>query len=648
MSKNGTGFVVDNHSEEKKHENDVSFDPHNSWAKRPSVDLADSLMSADASNNSDVGSQPLETVEGTENDEDLRLEAAWAQAEEEYNTGYRNGSSLSKPLFDSDESCHVSPLMACSSNTASPTDNKPHHLIQGRMSNVSLTTQSKQEITANAVGLIQQPAIRPSFLQRYRTFLQKHEPSLDILERIMERFVFYRYLFKHDHRGISIELYYAAWNIIRWINDVVLVGWGEGMGMTVGRREEWLGKTALETSTRTNTWTQSFHGWALSRMHIVVPVLRSLLTATTCVYPALEAWSRRPVSYRPTIDGTILPHNDSSQQPEDWNYATTTDPSPRTRRLQWKIRESRAADLSYRIEKIRFVSRLALLSIAWWTRFRCKSLYNSESDNDHCKERAAALPSLLRRGGELDPSEDLLPLYEADAEAAVAQYVGKRTGRRSIPTSSMASATVSSTNKATKGRSFLRYLAEQASAKHNVLYFHAVGELLHILRPLYWSRSECIHWKHRASSSNLPHDSKTARGSSTFSTKIWKAWLVSLVMDVVSDELLDITTGCKSRQASSKGIQRRGSLFSRSTTRHSPYSPLPSVQQSEQEELEWRRSRRSLYLLRSPVYSAVTLPVVTILTKLLTMVPSFGLGRWASEYILDMMGYWNEHRFMLE
>ncbi|KAL7522552.1 hypothetical protein ACHAWX_007248 [Stephanocyclus meneghinianus] len=645
MSKNSMKFVVDNHSEEKKQENDVSSTSENSWAKHhPSLDPADSLILPDATNN--YGDRELENVEQLDNDVNLRLEAAWAQAEEEHNSQNRN-RSLSKPLFDDNETCLLSPLMARSSDTASPTNSKPNRSIEG-ITRKSLITQNKQERTKNSTDLKQQPAVTPSLLQRYRTFLQKHEPSLDILERIMERFVFYRYLFKHDHGGIKIELYYAAWNIIRWINDVVLVGWGEGMGMTVGRRDEWLGKKVLETSTRTNTWSQSFNEWALSRMHKVVPILRAILTATTCVYPALEAWSRTPNSYRSMTHGTILPRNDSLQETEEWNHATTTDPSPRTRRLQWERRESRAADLSYRVEKIRFVSRLALLSISWWARFRRKSLYSSDSENHNNKERATVLPSLLRRGGELDPCEDLLPLDNADAEAAVAQYVGKRTGRRSIPTSSIAAPAISSTTKAIKGNLFLRYLAEQASVKHNVLYFHAIGELLHILRPLYWSWSECIDWKHRASSSYLSPEKKTASRGSTFSTTIWKAWVVSLIMDVISDELLDITTGCKLRRKSNKNVQQGGSLWSRPATRHSPYSSVPSVQQSEQEELEWRRSRRSLYLLRSPVYSAVTLPVMTALTKLLTMIPSFGLGRWAAEYILDMMDYWNEHRFMLE
>ena len=41
------------------------------------------------------------------------------------------------------------------------------------------------------------------------------------------------------------------------------------------------------------------------------------------------------------------------------------------------------------------------------------------------------LPTLLRRGGELDPYEQLVHLKDAEDEAKVVQYVGKRTDRRS-------------------------------------------------------------------------------------------------------------------------------------------------------------------------------------------------------------------------
>ena len=536
----------------------------------------------------------------------FRMETAWAQAGVDYSPQNNKAQS---PLEDVH---HVSPLMARSDSTD----------VTRRRGGRITDTQIQPKNDTPTDCLIKQPPIKLSLIEQYRTFLQKHEPSLDILERIMERFVFYRYLFNHDHSGMKIELYYAAWNIIRWVNDVVLMGWGDGMGMTIGTRNDWLGHETTGTQLKDRT---TFQNWVLSRMHMVVPILRAILTVTTCVYPALEAWARRPISSRPNY-GTALPCNESQQQVE-WKYATTTDLAPKTRRLNWETRQSRAAELSYGVERIRFVSRLALLSISWWAR------RNREQNN---KEKVAAVPSLIRRGGELDPCEDLLPLAAVDTAAAVTQYKGKRTGRRSTSTTAPAS------NNA-KGTSFVRHLGQLISSKHNILYFHIVGELLHILRPLYWSRSESIDWKQRANASN----GNQARRNSKFSLSLWRAWLMSLIMDVVSDELLDITTGCTAHQATGR-YGKRPSLFSRSTRQNAPASSVSSVLEREQEELTWRRGRRSMYLLRSPAYGAITLPIMTAFTRVISKIPSFGLGRWASEYILDMMSYWNEHRFMLE
>lgn len=577
------------------------------------------LLSSSSAKISDNEHFQMETA-WTETDrvDHFRMEIAWAQAEADH--AKENSRSAQDPL-ENGETHHVSSLMARSDSVE-------------RTCGVSNTFASKtngekiQQSNGPLMSLVHQPAIKSSMIQRYRTFLQKHEPSLDILERIMERFVFYRYLFNHDHSGIKIELYYAALSIIRWVNDVVLVGWGDGMGMTIGNRREWLGDEGAIDSDMNGA--KYFQKWVLSRMHVVVPVLRAILTATTCVYPALEAWARRQTNCRSFL-GTELPCNESQQQQEEWKYATTADLAPQTRRLQWERRQSRAADLSYWVERIRFVSRLALMSISWWAR------HNREQNK---KENMIAVPPLIRRGAELDPSEELLPLAAADTAAAVTQYKGKRTGRRSV---SNASTKIPRYPTSTRenGSSFVKYLRDVISSKHNILYFHIVGELLHILRPLYWSHSESIDWRRRAAVN------QGARRTTLFSNSLWKAWLLSLVMDVISDELLDITTGCGTHP-SSNGKSSRHSLLSRSTGRTAPTSPMSSVVQSEQEELTWRRGRRSLYLLRSPVYSAITLPLMTAVTRVISKIPSFGLGRWASQYILEMMGYWNEHRFMLE
>jgi len=111
---------------------------------------------------------------------------------------------------------------------------------------------------------------------------------------IMERFVFYGHLFKVQHHEnddygeegmIRTEMYYATWNVIRWINDVILVGVGDGMGFTVGTRDEWLSSSSEESTVNNDDYSSllSLQAWISSRMYRLVPIIRATLTASTCI-----------------------------------------------------------------------------------------------------------------------------------------------------------------------------------------------------------------------------------------------------------------------------------------------------------------------------------------------------------------------------
>ena len=477
-----------------------------------------------------------------------------------------------------------------------------------------------------------------SLLQKYRYFLQKNEMSIDILESIMERFVFYGYLFKHDHHNISTEMYYAIWNSIRWFNDVVLVGWGEGMGMTLGRKDEWL-ISSSSSQQQLGPTRKSLSEAILLKLNSIVPILRSVLTATTCLYPAMEAWSRRSIYTRSLGTSSLIDNNGEEAS-----------------------RRYHAARVSYRLERVKFVARLALLSISWWARQnRHRKNTNDTHENDG-ERMSPFMPSLLRRGGELDPYEQLVPLKDAEEESKVAQYVGRRTGRRSIarsssvtsassfPSSSQLSCTSpsSSSSVIAKFSTLVKWLISKlTSSKSSIIYVYAVGELLHILRPLYWSHAESSQWhqqfQQRFTKSSLKMSQKSSNLGSSYSYAIWKAWFISLLMDLVSDKLLQLSFDSGDEQYSNRRESGSGGR------RHSnQYSVSSSAEQAKRDELNRRRSRHKLYLLRSPMYNAVTHPVATQLGRMLSMIPSFGLGQWGAEYILDMMSYWNENHFMLE
>ena len=171
--------------------------------------------------------------------------------------------------------------------------------------------------------------------------------------------------------------------------------------------------------------------------------------------------------------------------------------------------------------------------------------------------------------------------------------------------------------------------------ENRILYIHASGEFLHILRPLYWSR-ETSKWRSNATLS-------TTSSHHQQSYSIWKAWFVSLLMDLISDKLL-LHTNSISMDGTPSGHTAREEDGKSQTF----MLPTSSFEQTKLEQLKMRQRRLRLYLLRSPMYDTITQPLAIFLGKVVSSVPSFGLGRWASEYVLDMMNYWSENHYMLE
>uniref|UniRef100_A0A6U3Z7I2 Peroxisomal membrane protein PEX16 n=1 Tax=Skeletonema marinoi TaxID=267567 RepID=A0A6U3Z7I2_9STRA len=538
----------------------------------------------------------------------------------------------------------------------------PFLLPSNETSPTSLASSSllslSQTITQHQNSPQQQQLLEtPSLLNRYKIFLQNHSSLLSLIEMIMERFIFYGHLFKTTHhynddeeRGIlQMEMYYATWNIIRWINDVVLLGVGGGMGLTVGTREEWLllQESCLSNNNNNNNNSNnklSLNQWISTRLDTIIPIIRATLTATTCIYPAVEAFSRR------TNTTTNHHHRDD-----------------------WDGRRHKAAIVTYRLERVRFMGRMCLLVISWWARLQRKRQQQQQQQQQSQKKESDAtiIPLLLQRGGELDPYEQVVPLKHAEDEARVVQYVGRRTGRRSIstikspPPSSSSSrqqgltAALSNVPFITKANNLMEWISKllTSSSGNKLVYVYAVGEILHILRPLYWSRAECGEWQQRRRRLLPQQQQQQQRGGMYNSWSIWKAWWVSLLMDLISDKLLRLTNNSGGGDAAVMNNHRQGSSVRRgseqSAQQHQHYQSYSSSSPSSAEEanlaeLEWRRSRHGLYLLRSPMYDVVTRPVASFIARVVSMVPSMGLGRWAAEYVLDMMSYWNDNHFMLE
>ena len=95
----------------------------------------------------------------------------------------------------------------------------------------------------------------------------------------------------------------------------------------------------------------------------------------------------------------------------------------------------------------------------------------------------------MMRGGELDPHERVPSLKDMEDEMKVTSYVGKRTGRRSVARTCTTST---------------RYVPLPCQSSTIIpsldwllkfMTYHAIGEFLHTLRLLYWSR-ETSHLHH--------------------------------------------------------------------------------------------------------------------------------------------------------
>ena len=558
-----------------------------------------------------------------------RMDKAWQEAEARVNSS-RSSSAMINGGHKLPKEETSSPLMARDDTEVEDENDPPRQFL------VPQDCRS-EEMTRGTSGTPAQTTENlptNSIIQRYRRFLRKHEPSLDILESVTER-VFYGYLFKNDP-GIKSEIYYSIWNSFRFANEIILSGLGDGLGTTVGTRREWLAGISDQEH---GSFVEDM---VLAKLSMAIPILRTFLSATTCFYPAFEAWSRR--SARRNVSkssyGTplyIFNNGDTLSQTaaEHELPESTTDLSPKRRRREWESQMRSAAQMSYRLQRVRFVARLTLLAVSWFIQRRRKLLQDSH-EKENRNQKSQVVHSLLRRGGELDPYEQVVPLRVADEEVMVAQYVGRRTGRRSV-------ARLPQTDKAaTQSRypwltRFTESITKASSSKNKVLYIYAVGEILNILRPLYWSRAEARQWTHRFST---PQIQKRSLFGSCYTYRIWIAYWVSLAMDLVSDRLL------RNVQEKAPNNGRRGAVQSQGGAGRP--SASPSASQASLDELEWRRSRHGLYLLRSPMYESATRPVAVFLARIISKVPSFGLARWAAEYALDLMSYWNSKRFMLE
>eukprot|EP00977_Amphora_coffeiformis_P011069 scaffold2655_cov179-Amphora_coffeaeformis.AAC.2 len=238
---------------------------------------------------------------------------------------------------------------------------------------------------------------------------------------------------------------------------------------------------------------------------------------------------------------------------------------PRRYRAYWQ----------YQLERVRAICRLAISIPHYWRMYRTFP---------------TVPPGILQRGG-LVPSPSLhRPSAEVEAHRwARLNYVGRRTGRKVLQREGYdidSSTTTATTTTSTGTLLLIRML---------------VGELLYTLRPLFWARAKYKNNRHNTQQQD---------------DQLWKAWLVSLGLDVTS-------LVCLQQPDGSSG------------------NPINHNRATAQ---EWkrRRLRLLLYLLRGPCHDRLMYPAISKAYEWLTCVPL--LGNLLGAYLQDWLYYWKVYQ----
>jgi Peroxisomal membrane protein (Pex16) len=325
----------------------------------------------------------------------------------------------------------------------------------------------------------------------------------------------------------------------------------------------------------------------------------------------------------------------------------------------------RQAAVALVLERVRFVLKLHFLVRYWkqWYNKQQQRLRQQQQPTSSNKMPHIVMPGIMQMGGLLttaaaasasSSSLATAPTLEQEkARLERANYVGRRTGRRvaGTPPPSASSSSSPTTSALTFGgwrriiKSFLLVLSNLNSNNNNyptgiMLARLVVGEFLYIFRPLFWAQAQWDGYNHEyatrqmavvtasaAARVNNPillvDDVTAARGGGgsngdSLQSWQWKAWLISLGMDVMS------LMGLSSLATAPPTI-----AVSRSSNN-------PATAQ------EWkrRRLRLLLYLLRSPVWEAYTERRITDrVSRHLPLV-----GNLLATYLQDWLYYWKVYR----
>ena len=509
----------------------------------------------------------------------------------------------------------------------------------------------------NAAGLPQTAQKRPGGLlipksiDDYRTLLRRNATAVHLAEDVLSRLLLYApsrlaHVDDDDENssGVSIgsallnaESLYALLNLWQLTNDVVLHGPGDGTGMTVGTAQEAsAGFTSIPNQDTKDVESSLRRDWGevstldrdvsiRSMLAKVLPQcvqdvtadptrlilgLRTVLSVVECVAPAMEVLSGIPSRPRGAV-------------------AASAGAPPLLHVQQQRRASAELAKMTTltRLERIKFACRLCLLLT------NAVNAYRRIRDDERVDGQSVLCASVFSHGGMLHPGERAVPSELEEERLRRIGYVGRRTGRRTHPGGtpiSQPSASRTASVVGVGGNGGVMDLTN-AGAKTRLAALTA-GELLHIYRPLYWTASERDHAAHSLHmhqlgglKHNRPRNERLA---------MLKSWVVGLAMDVMSHRLTLAATS----SGRPTNIPFRGHVDTSSNVRMPPATTV---------ELQRRKMRWMLYLLRCPVWDVLTRPVAGGLAAFIArFVPL--LGRPFASYVMSLLVYWQRHHFMLE
>jgi len=284
---------------------------------------------------------------------------------------------------------------------------------------------------------------------------------------------------------------------------------------------------------------------------------------------------------------------------------------------------------------------------------------NKNNKNKNSSKNSPADCGILLDGGlyRVEESTDRLglPWDRARAFQRRRTYVGERTGwtvdgaartQQYAADAADAAAAAGVTPPVSRWTAAASALATLRNPVHRNAMIVA-AEVLYAVRPLLWAWFESRHHRSRRLGRRSDHGPNQGRRRRRRST-LWRGWILCLLLDVLSLRLLERTEGegeCKrecgprSRRVVAHHPNRSRSSSS-SSSRSIPTNPCT------RNEIQRRKLRLLLYVLRSPAWSEATLPALErVSNKFWSRIPI--LGGLAETVLWDWVLYY-QHPFVAE